>query len=42
MLSQTDWENLHKMLHMVLEYGVTVLVFFGLYKIICKMMEGSK
>jgi len=42
MLTQTDWENLHKMVHMCFDYGVTVLVFFGLYKIICKMIEGQK
>ena len=42
MLNQTDWENLYKMTHMFLDYGVTILVFFGLYKIICKMTEGPR
>lgn len=42
MLSQVDWENIHKMFRMICEYGVTVLVFVGLYKIITKMLEGGK
>jgi putative heme degradation protein len=42
MLSQVDWENIYKMLHMICEYGVTILVFVGLYKIITRMLEGGK
>ncbi len=42
MLSQTDWENLHKMIHMFLDYGMAALVFFGLYKFMSKIIEGPK
>lgn len=42
MLTQTDWENVHKMTHMLLDYGMAFLIFFGLYKIICKMIEVPK
>lgn len=42
MLSQTDWENLHKIIHMFLDYGMAVLVFYGLYKIMSKMIEAPK